>query len=579
MSGRRLATSLCALACLFAILVSGPGAHAANVRLTPSYVWGLYPGGDADIYGDIVVHTDSRYRYVGPEDPWTRTGHIYLYDIASGLQRDLGLLPPKDYEGESVRDPHIWGTKAAYVFAGTDGDCQVRLLDLVTGARVDITGRGGGGWCPAISEDWVVWLDEDDVFVCDVNTTDAAADATRIRNHQRHEGPPSVWGDSVVFSARAEGSTETAIVHYDITSKQETTLTASGRAVDPVVWGDTVAYVDTRDGYPAVYSYDLVTQVETAVTSVAATHRGGLDIYEDKVVYADDRFGSLDVYCYDVTSGTETRLTSGSGDESEPKIWGSRVIYRAGAAWPELWLYDPGPEARVGTPQGPSKVGWGKRFSIAGDLEPAHPRGTRPVFLHLWKRTAAGVEYGQRREEWTWYGVAQATATSATAAPSRSVYRTLDHAFGFRDFMDHDPANPTGLWRIRAYLTGDASHAPAWSPGYLYVTVTDVIVGTPNAPERMRDDTKYTVHGILKPRHASGSKPVELYKYKRLANGYWDYRGHTHATVRNYGTYSRYSAKMTFSSPGRWRVRAYHPEDAGHRARYSDKYDYVTVTR
>jgi len=570
MTARRLASSLCALACFFAILVTGSGAYAANVRLTPSR------GGD--IYGNIVVHADPRYRYVEPEHPWNGEQSIYLYDIASGIERDLGLLP-LEYDEESVRDPRIWGTKVAYVWAGTDGEYDVRLLDLVTGVKLDVTNAHECFYPPAISEDWVVWLGGDDIFVCDVNTTDAAADAMRIRSPLRFEGPPSVWGDSVVFAAQAEGSTETAILHYDITSKQETTLTTSGRAVDPVVWGDTVAYVDTRGGFPAIYRYDLATEVETTLTSEPASHRGGLDIYADKVVYADNRCGSMDVYCYDLTSETETRLTSGPANESEPKIWGSRVIYRAGGASAGLWLFDPGPEGRVGTPQGASKLSWGKGFTIAGDLEPVHPRGTRPVFLHLWKRTRSEWWDGERREEWTWYGVARATATSASADPSRSVYRlTTDPAF-HEYFMDEDPVDPTGLWRIRAYLSGDASHAPAWSPGYLYVTVSDVTVGTPDAPERMRDDTKYTVHGILKPRHASGSKPVELYKYKRLANGRWYYRGYARATVRNYGTYSRYSAKMSFSSPGRWRVRAYHPEDARHRAKYSDKFDYVTVTR
>jgi hypothetical protein len=137
----------------------------------------------------------------------------------------------------------------------------------------------------------------------------------------------------------------------------------------------------------------------------------------------------------------------------------------------------------------------------------------------------------------------------------------------------------TGSWRIRAYLPGDDVHGPGWSPGFTYLSVKDVIVGTPDAPELMRDDTPYTVHGYLKPRHWDwDDPPVRIYKWKQLADGSWDRRGYTLAPVHDYKSYSHYQAKMSFSSPGRWRVRAYHPSDYLHRGGWSAHYDYVTVT-
>jgi hypothetical protein len=103
-------------------------------------------------------------------------------------------------------------------------------------------------------------------------------------------------------------------------------------------------------------------------------------------------------------------------------------------------------------------------------------------------------------------------------------------------------------------------------------------VGTPDAPETMRDDTYYTVKGTLKPRHTEGTKPIRIYKYKKV-DGVWVSKGYSTATAYDYSTYSQYKKKMSFSSPGKWRLRAYHPTCSLHRKRWSTNYEYVTVTR
>jgi len=101
-------------------------------------------------------------------------------------------------------------------------------------------------------------------------------------------------------------------------------------------------------------------------------------------------------------------------------------------------------------------------------------------------------------------------------------------------------------------------------------------VGAPVAPKTMRRGKAYTVYGSLKPRHASGTKPVRIYKYKKVG-GNWKSYGYVKATASNYSAYSRYKVKMKLTSKGKWRLRAYAPADSLHAATWSTKYDYVTV--
>jgi YVTN family beta-propeller protein len=100
-------------------------------------------------------------------------------------------------------------------------------------------------------------------------------------------------------------------------------------------------------------------------------------------------------------------------------------------------------------------------------------------------------------------------------------------------------------------------------------------VGTPIAPATMLRTRYYTVHGYLKPRHASGTHPVRIYKY-RYVRGKWVSYGYVNARAYNYFSYTKYSASVRLPHAGRWRLRAYHA-DTGHAANWSSGYDYITV--
>jgi hypothetical protein len=93
----------------------------------------------------------------------------------------------------------------------------------------------------------------------------------------------------------------------------------------------------------------------------------------------------------------------------------------------------------------------------------------------------------------------------------------------------------------------------------------------------MRRSRYYTIYGYLKPKHTSGTYPVRIYKWKKTSSGKWKKYGYVKARARNYRSYTKYYKKLKLTSKGRWRLRAYAPADSRHAARWSSKYDYVTV--
>lgn len=91
----------------------------------------------------------------------------------------------------------------------------------------------------------------------------------------------------------------------------------------------------------------------------------------------------------------------------------------------------------------------------------------------------------------------------------------------------------------------------------------------------------YTLRGDLKPRHAAGTYPVHIYRWKYVSGKWKPYSYVIKAKAADYVssptyTYTRYSVKYKFPSTGKWRLRAYHPADSGHPSGWSS-YSYLTV--
>lgn len=166
---------------------------------------------------------------------------------------------------------------------------------------------------------------------------------------------------------------------------------------------------------------------------------------------------------------------------------------------------------------------------------------------------------------------AWAVGTDANSRNGGVIVRTKDSGSSWTRMQ---PSLPTALTAV------SAKGGLVWATG-ANLTVLRLApkpnVGTPSAPRTVRKNKTTVVRGSLKPRHTAGSRPIRVYRWKKTASGKWKSYGFVRAKVKDYSTYSRYSVSLKFPSRGKWRVRAYAPTDAAHRARWSAKYDYITV--
>lgn len=106
--------------------------------------------------------------------------------------------------------------------------------------------------------------------------------------------------------------------------------------------------------------------------------------------------------------------------------------------------------------------------------------------------------------------------------------------------------------------------------------VPGVFLGTPVAPSVMKMGRYYTVYGSLQPKHSAGSKPVRVYRWRKVS-GRWRSYGYVTATAYDDNGYTRYKVRARLTRAGKWRLRAYAPADSLHTATWSGGYDYVTV--
>ena len=88
----------------------------------------------------------------------------------------------------------------------------------------------------------------------------------------------------------------------------------------------------------------------------------------------------------------------------------------------------------------------------------------------------------------------------------------------------------------------------------------------------------YTYSGYVYPQHStSDTNKVKFKMYKKGSDGKYRLKKTVTASYGYYsGTKTKWKAKASFTSKGKWRVRAYHPIDGRNYKSYSS-YDYVTV--
>lgn len=102
-------------------------------------------------------------------------------------------------------------------------------------------------------------------------------------------------------------------------------------------------------------------------------------------------------------------------------------------------------------------------------------------------------------------------------------------------------------------------------------------LSAPVVPAKVKAGRRVTVKGFIWPRHAVGSRPVEV-KFWKWESGQWTYKGSVHPKIvgkngdRSKWQFTRYVGSK---AKGKWRIQVSH-EDAEHVASTS-KFTYVRV--
>ena len=110
---------------------------------------------------------------------------------------------------------------------------------------------------------------------------------------------------------------------------------------------------------------------------------------------------------------------------------------------------------------------------------------------------------------------------------------------------------------FRFSFLGDTTWAASVSPGVL--VKWHVSLSRPIAPKVVRHGTAFTSYGYLRPRHASGAKFVKIKCYRRSSSGSWSLKKTVWATDSSYRTYTKYKARFSLPTTGKWKLIALYP--------------------
>jgi len=507
---------------------------------------------DPVAHGDRVVWVDQR----GNPSGWY--GDIWMYDYATGEETQI---TNDEYE---QTDPDIWGDWVVWS-DWRNGNGDVYAKNVVTGQEIAVCTDPAAQQRPKICDDLIVWEDY----------RRGQWDIARYRISTAAEG---LWdfndGDDrspdVYFDATGHGYTvawergDGDLVVYEVATAEAripmadiygATLVAGD---GEVVWGK----FEDRGAGTRLYLYRLawsdIGPMEIPTTYEPYAEFRSLSVSGTKVAYAYDTESGFGIRVHDWAQETEGAVSDAASSQYNPAIAGDMVVWRddrnypgSGSNYYDLYtnrqVAAPAPaEAAIATTSAAVTLArYGATYNMTGTLTSggeALPGKT--VVL----QTAASVTGT----------FADTTVTATTAA---------DGTFS----LPHVPANKT--W-YRASFAGDAGYEAA--VGSVVYALPRAFVGNPVAASVMYAGRAKTVYGSLKPRHAAGSFPVRIYKY-RYVSGKWKPYGYVKARAVNSSTYTRYTASVKLAYKGKWRLRAYHPADARHAASWSKGYDYVTV--
>lgn len=244
---------------------------------------------------------------------------VQLYEIASGNVSTISTA-----ESVPIDLPHelaIDGNNV--VWTGGDPRAEediVFLYDIASGRLQPVTNGSGVPGYPGVSQDFVVWIDGDelgDVYVYEI----ASGNVTQATDDPYEQILADAGGDTIAWADNETEGGDLDIAAVSVGESRVRLLGDAGEDSYPDVSsdGNRIAWINARDNRTAVYLYDASTENMTQVTGESA-QPDAVAVDGNYLVYSDWRSGNLDIYQYDIGTGTETQVTQDPYAQSLPDI-------------------------------------------------------------------------------------------------------------------------------------------------------------------------------------------------------------------------------------------------------------------
>lgn len=241
-----------------------------------------------DVSGNYIVYTAY-------DDVSSPTGHIMLYNIATGQLRPLG-------DAGYVRDPKIYGNYVVWL-QGLSTASEVILYDINTNVSTSLAGPMPPSSEVQIGSRFVVWssragpagADDYDIEVFDFDSGNRYA---LTNTPTLDETSPSTSGDWVTWQvATGHGVSPSRIEAYNGTTGEYRTIVDNGATNRlPSVDGGLIAWEGNGTGNFDVYVHRFDT-LETFQVTFEPGDQYLNDLYGDLIAYVDTRnMSDEDIY-------------------------------------------------------------------------------------------------------------------------------------------------------------------------------------------------------------------------------------------------------------------------------------------
>ncbi len=317
---------------LFLIVISSTAsASITEKQITTNPSNSLNP----DIYGNTIVWQDDR------NGNWD----IYIYNLST--RQEIHTTNTANQVS-----PAIYGNRVVWEDE-RNGGYDIYLQDLTTKKQTRIT-TSGKALYPKIYDSRIVWMDGRNggsfdeynypvgnwnIYMYDISTSKEY----QITTNNLTQAGPDIYKDKIVW--RDERNMEenpynpylhVQIYMYNLSTSVESQVNYGDSACFvlsfPRIYGDKIVWMAESTGTNYnVYVYNLSTSTLNMIGSPYGNgYASQAAIYGNKIVWEEGGMdpGNTDIIMYDISTSTETKITTNGSSQSDPEIYGDRIVWR-----------------------------------------------------------------------------------------------------------------------------------------------------------------------------------------------------------------------------------------------------------